>query len=206
MTTMIQRTVSAETGAFELANELWEALHLHDHGTGDHSRRVATLARQLGQWMGLEQSRVRNLELACLLHDVGKLFVSSETLTKPGLLNDGEWEEMKTHPELGSEMLRDYQDLDTTVDFDLIVEIVHSHHERFDGTGYPRRLAAEQLTIESRICTVVDAYDAMTSDRPYGVRLNHEEAVAEIYRCAGTQFDPEVVQAFGTMPTNSILS
>lgn len=197
---MIPQVTNSQVDANELANQLCDALHVHDYTTGTHSRRVATLARQLGEWMGLDSRRVANLELACLLHDIGKLFVSLATINKPGLLNDAEWDEMKTHPELGYELLRDYEGFSSVADFDDIADIVRSHHERFDGTGYPRRVGGEQLLLESRICTVVDAYDAMTSERPYGVRLSHDEAVEELYRCAGSQFDPLVVQTFATMP------
>lgn len=191
--------LSKAANASELADHFCAALHQHDESTGAHSRRVAILARHLGEWMDLNEERMNHLELACLLHDVGKLFISPETLVKPSALDDGEWEQMKTHPERGSDILKSWSSLAH------VSEVVHSHHERFDGSGYPRQLAGHEISMEARICAVVDAYDAMTSDRPYGVRLAHEQALAEIVRCSGSQFDPEVVQAFVTMPEIALI-
>ncbi len=200
MSTMLALpTLSREAATSELADHFYTTLHQHDESTGVHSRRVAILARHLGQWMGLNEEHLRHLELACLLHDVGKLFISPETLVKPSALDDSEWEQMKTHPELGSDILKPWGSLEN------ISEIVYSHHERFDGNGYPRQLAGHEISVEARICAVVDAYDAMTSDRPYGVRLTHEQALAEIVRCSGSQFDPEIVQAFVTMPEIALI-
>ncbi len=192
-------TLSRAADASELADHFYAALHQHDESTGDHSRRVAILARHLGEWIGLDEERMRHLELACLLHDVGKLFISPETLVKPSALDDGEWEQMKTHPERGCDILKSWSSLAH------VSEVVYSHHERFDGNGYPRQLAGHEISVEARICAVVDAYDAMTSDRPYGVRLTHEQALAEIMRCSGSQFDPEVAQAFVTMPEIALI-
>ncbi|HXG36828.1 MAG TPA: HD-GYP domain-containing protein [Dehalococcoidia bacterium] len=199
---MIQTDMTGNYGPDidELGNDLCQALHEHEQSAAEHSRRVARLARLLGEKLGLPEERTWRLELACLLHDIGKLFVSADTLTKPGALNNEEWEEIKNHPEHGYSLLRDKQEL-----FD-IAETVYSHHERYDGAGYPRGLAGNEICLEARICAVVDAYDAMTSERSYKPPLSHEEAIQELIRCSYTQFDPGIVAAFISIPEVTIRS
>ena len=185
---MYQRT--STTDWYAATDQLSAELHHHDEGTGEHCVRVARLARLLGERLDLDSEAIRRLEMASLLHDIGKLHIPAETLLKPGALDEAEWVEMRQHPRHGFEMLQD------TVELEPLAEIVHSHHERYDGSGYPRGLRSEEISLEARICAVVDAYEAMTSRRPYSEPLDHESAKQEVLRCAGTQFDPAVVDAF----------
>jgi len=140
--------------------------------------------------MGLRKEEVRQIEKAAILHDIGKIGVADAVLAKPGPLDDTEWAEMRRHPELGCRML---QGIDFLRD---AAEIVHSHHEHYDGSGYPRGLKGDKIPLGARIFAVVDAYDAMTSYRPYRKARPHRKAVEEIVRNSGIQFDPDVVRAF----------
>ena len=168
------------------------ALDMRDHVTGGHSERVTGLTIGLARHMGLPTDRREQLEWAAFLHDVGKVQVSDGILSKPGPLSGSEWEEMRLHPFFSYSILAQVLPLREAA------EIVYCHHERVDGKGYPRGLSGEEIPVEARIFSVVDAYDAMTSDRPYRLALSHQTAVRELQGHAGTQFDPEVVSAFVT--------
>ncbi len=168
---------------------MFSALDLRDGITGGHSSRVADLAVHLGQRLAMSTDEMQHLKWAALLHDVGKLGVPDEILTKPGPLSDTEWEQMRRHPTYGLSIVGQDGFLRQ------VAEIVYCHHEHFDGKGYPRGLAGEEIPLAARVFAVADAYDAMTSDRPYRAALSHTQAMEEIERCAGTQFDPRVVAA-----------
>ena len=133
---------------------------------------------------------LQDLSHAADLHDIGKVALPASILTKPGPLTDEEWEFVERHPVIGERILAAAPALAGAA------RIVRSTHERYDGTGYPDRLAAEQIPLEARIISVCDAYHAMTSDRPYRSVLGHPRALDELRRCAGGQFDPTVVEAF----------
>jgi diguanylate cyclase (GGDEF)-like protein len=156
--------------------------------TVGHAEGVARVAAAIAAQLGLEPSRVEDLRVAGLLHDVGKIGVSEEILVKEGPLTPSEWEEIRRHPEMGHRMLSGSR-------LDVLRPWVLHHHERLDGTGYPQGLAGEEIPYEARILAVADAYDAMVHDRPYRSAISREEALAELERCAGTQFDPDVVTA-----------
>jgi len=130
------------------------------------------------------------LTQAAILHDIGKIGVADSVLSKPAALNDTEWKEIRRHPELGYELLRGFDFLKEAA------EMVLAHHERYDGAGYPRGLAGEEIPYAARIFQVIDAFDAMTSRRPYRQPLSRDEALEELLRNAGTQFDSQVVDAF----------
>ena len=136
------------------------------------------------------QSELDKLELLASLHDIGKVGVRDEILTKPGPLTEKEWVEMKRHPEIG------YRIAMTSPELAPIAEGILCHHEWWNGGGYPRGISGEDIPLISRIVAVVDAYDAMTSDRPYRKALSHEEAVERIRKNAGTQFDPLIARIF----------
>jgi putative nucleotidyltransferase with HDIG domain len=168
------------------------ALDARDKETAGHSERVAELTMAIAAEMGLEPGTEewRYVSWAALLHDVGKIAIRDDVLCKPGPLTPEEWESMRQHPLAGHGIL-------SSVDFlSPASEIVLSHHERFDGTGYPRGLAGEEIPLGARIFSIADSFDAMTSDRPYRAAMPPEEALAEILRNSGTQFDPACVRAF----------
>ena len=173
-----------------IVSVLCSALDLRDHVTHGHAQRVSELASVVAWQMGLRKQRVRLIEQAAILHDIGKIGVADAVLSKPGALTEEDWEEMRKHPELGYHILKDIEFLKEAS------EIVYAHHERYDGTGYPRGLRGEEIPQGARIFAVVDAYDAMTSHRPYRKAIPHHAAVEEIRRSAGSQFDPQVVQGF----------
>ena len=165
-------------------------LDAREHHTGRHSIRVRELAVMLGREMGLPGADVEAIASGALLHDIGKIAIPDAILFRPGPLSAEEWEVMKRHPEIGFNIISSSPYLTGSA------EIVYAHHERFDGSGYPRGLAAEEICIGARIFGIVDAYDAMRSVRVYREPVCVEDVVAEISRCAGSHFDPEVVEAF----------
>jgi putative nucleotidyltransferase with HDIG domain len=175
-------------------NALAAALDLRDNETHDHSARVAAYAVRLGQEMGLDSAALRELRYGALLHDVGKIAVPDAILRSPQPLSEDDWERMKTHPFNGWEMLRRVPFLTSALD------VVLCHHERWDGTGYPRRLQGEDIPLAARIFAVVDSLDAITSERPYREARSFAEAREMIGNGAGTQFSPAVVDAFLRVP------
>jgi diguanylate cyclase (GGDEF)-like protein len=163
--------------------------HLH---TRHHSENVAAYSVALGQALGLDRDRIVSLRRAALLHDIGKVAVGEGILTKPAPLSDAEYDEIKLHPLVGATML---------LHAGLVEEAgwVRHHHERVDGAGYPDRLAGDQVPLEARIIFVADSFEAMTSDRPYRAGMDVEDAVAELRRCSGTQFEPEIVESLARL-------
>lgn len=166
------------------------ALGLQDTMTLSHSARVSHLVAVVAWQMGLHKDEVRLIEKAALLHDIGKIGIAEDVISKTGSLSERDWSEMRRHPQLGYEILSSISTLEDCA------EIVWAHHERFDGQGYPRGIRGDEIPIGARIFAVVDAYVAMTSGRPYRKTLSHSMAVKEIVRNSLTQFDPEVVEAF----------
>jgi putative nucleotidyltransferase with HDIG domain len=198
VTRALQRERSAlHCHADELRNQydpiiatLSGALGLQDGVTVGHGQRVSALAAAVAEQMGLRHEQIRLVEKAAILHDIGKIGIAEDVLSKTGTLTEQEWAQMRRHAELGYEV---FNKIDSLSD---IADIVHSHHERFDGQGYPRRIKGEEIPLGARIFAVVDAYVAMTSSRPYRKKLSHDMAVQEIVRNSLTQFDPQVVRAF----------
>jgi diguanylate cyclase (GGDEF)-like protein len=168
---------------------LAETLDLRDPGTGRHSRTVGIYAQRTAAALGLPPDRVERIQAAGVVHDLGKLGIADAILYKEGPLDAHEWREMKRHPEVGERIL-DHAGLHD------IARWVRAHHERVDGLGYPDELPAEAIPLEARILAVADAYEAMIADRPYRLGMSAEDARAELLRCAGTQFDSDVVSAF----------
>jgi response regulator RpfG family c-di-GMP phosphodiesterase len=166
------------------------ALDFRDNETQGHSYRVVQYAVVVAERMGVKEPELTEIRRGAILHDVGKIGVPDAVLRKPSKLDEDEWEEMRRHPEIGYQMLKHIPFLASALD------IVLSHQERFDGTGYPRGLEGEQIPVGARIFAVVDTFDAMTSDRPYRSALTIEAARKEIERCTGTQFDPAVAATF----------
>jgi diguanylate cyclase (GGDEF)-like protein len=174
---------------FRAAASLARAVDSRDAYTGSHSDRVASLSAQIAERLGLSNEEVELTRLAGSLHDLGKLAIPEEILRKPATLTDAERLVLERHPQIGYRMLE-------SLGVDPIADWVLHHHERWDGAGYPDGLAGERIPLGARMIFVADAFDAMTSDRLYRQALTVDDAVAEMERCAGTQFDPDVVHAF----------
>jgi diguanylate cyclase (GGDEF)-like protein len=174
---------------YRAAASLAKAVDARDTYTGSHSERVGELAAKVATRLGLPAEQVELTRLAGSLHDLGKLAIPEEILRKPGALTDSERLVLERHPQIGFRML-------DSLGVDPVADLVLHHHERWDGTGYPDGLRGEQIPLSARIIFVTDAYDAMTSDRIYRPKRSAQTALAELERCAGTQFDPGIVAAF----------
>ena len=168
---------------------LAEALDQRDSGTAKHSQTVGRLCEMMSRELGFDEDRVDRLRLAGILHDIGKIGVPDSILCKPGPLTSDEMEQMKRHPELGARML-------SSSELDDVRRWILAHHERPDGTGYPKGLSADDIPVEAAILAVGDAYEAMTSDRVYRMAIGPEKAREELLRWSGKQFSPVVVEAF----------
>lgn len=158
--------------------------------TEEHGERMVALASRIAMELGLSEMELYELELFATLHDLGKVGIDDRILTKPGRLTPEEWKEMEKHPEIG------YRIAVSSPELAPIAELILSHHERWDGTGYPRELKGENIPLLSRILMLADAYDAMTEDRVYRKAMTREDAIAEIRRNSGAQFDPVIVESF----------
>ncbi len=177
--------------AAEILLQLVAALDVHDKITRGHSERVRAYSYSLGKQLSLEAAELDRLNWAALLHDVGKLDVSTEILNKPGKPTDEEWEQLRRHPLYGETLVEPLNEwLGTWTD------AVGYHHENWDGKGYPRGIAGEEIPLAGRIVAIADVYDVITSARSYKEPASPTEARAELARCAGTQFDPRLVRAF----------
>ncbi|MBW3600027.1 MAG: HD-GYP domain-containing protein, partial [Planctomycetes bacterium] len=178
-----------------LASVVWAltaAIDAKDPYTCGHSDRVARVSVRLAQQMGCDNKLVQTMYMASLVHDIGKIGVPDSILRKPGRLTDEEFEHIKKHPELGHNILRDIRQLEN------VLPVVLHHHEQWNGGGYPHGLAGEEIPLMARICAVADAYDAMSSDRPYRKGMP-EEKILQIFReGAGSQWDADVVEALLT--------
>jgi HD-GYP domain-containing protein (c-di-GMP phosphodiesterase class II) len=167
-----------------------QAIEARDPYTRGHSNRVSALAEIVARRLGWQRTKLPELTLGGLLHDVGKLNLDEAVLRKPGPLTESEFAEVKRHPQAGARMIRGFEQLRPALPYILF------HHERWDGRGYPSGRSREQIPVGARIVAVVDAFDAMISLRPYRPPLSVRTALAEVERNAGTQFDPAVVRAF----------
>jgi len=185
-----EQTKKIRSSFLNAVTSLAYALEAKDAYTSGHSQRVAELSAAIAKELNLPQDKINNLKLAGLVHDIGKIGINESVLNKPGRLTDGEFEQVRRHPEIGEHILI------PIVDTAEILESVRNHHERYDGRGYPDALSKEQIPLGARILAVSDAYEAMTSKRPYRGKMSHEDAREEIKRGRGTQFDPEIADAF----------
>jgi diguanylate cyclase (GGDEF)-like protein len=174
---------------YRAAASLAKAVDARDAYTGSHSERVSELAARIARRLGLDDAQVELTRLAASLHDLGKLAIPEEILRKPGALNESERLVLQRHPQIGHRMLE-------SLGVEPLAEWVLHHHERWDGDGYPNRLRGDEIPLGARIIFVADAYDAMTSERVYRKPLSSREALGELDRCAGSQFDPVIVDAF----------
>ncbi len=177
----------------QFAESLGAAIDVKDDLTCTHSQEVAVLSRHIARAMGLAESRCEAIHIAGHLHDLGKIGIPDHILKKDGPLSNEEWQIMRQHPAMGYSILKPVQAL---TEGERIADMVLSHHERFDGGGYPNGLAGEAIPLGARIIAVADAMSAMIGHRRYRQEDPWEEAVAEINRCRGSHFDPAVVAAF----------
>jgi response regulator RpfG family c-di-GMP phosphodiesterase len=173
---------------------LGSALDSRDVGTEAHSRRVHGYALATAGEYGVAQKDLPDLAHGVLLHDIGKIGIPDAILLKPGKLTDAEWSIMRRHPEIGKRLIENVPFLRGAI------PVVYCHHEKYDGSGYPQGLRGEEIPLGARIFAVVDAFDAMTFDRPYSKAISFEGAKTEIKRCVGAHFDPAVVEAFFRVP------
>lgn len=173
-----------------LLDSLTQTLTESDYETEEHVERTREMAIRLGRAMRLSDGDLGKLALLAVLHDIGKIAIPHTILLKPGKLTEEEWEVMKTHTEKG------YRIASASKELQAIAQYILHHHERWDGGGYPGGLAGEEIPLLSRIITAVDSYDVMVHDRPYHKAMSEEEAEKELRRCAGTQFDPKLVEVF----------
>lgn len=197
----LEAYVEAHTSKAESAGplrEVFRSMGFKRYETFQHSQRVAAYCRLFGTRKNLSPEYLVRLELGALLHDIGKIGIPRNILLKPGPLNADEWAVMKTHPTIGHRLLCRFEALRDEA------EIVYSHHERYDGRGYPRGLKGEQIPLGARLFSIVDAFDAITSDRAYRAGSPFGVAFAEIARMSGAQFDPELADLFCTIPVEEL--
>lgn len=194
---IVERTAKLQAALAELElhyentlEALVAALDVREHETGNHSKRVAQYTLRLSEYLGIPKTDRIEIYRGAFLHDIGKIGISDMILLKPGKLSSEEWEEMRRHPLIGQAILKQIGFLGTAL------KTVVSHHERFDGMGYPQGLKGEEIPVGARIFSVADAFDTMTTDRPYRKALAYRTAIDEIVRCSGSQFDPRTVEAF----------
>jgi putative two-component system response regulator len=174
----------------ETVKSLARALDAKDHYTQSHSENVTKYSVAIAKEIGLAQEEVKNIEMAAQLHDLGKIGTSDYILHKKEKLSDEDWKEIKLHSRRSAEILEPLESLDG------LVEMVKQHHEKIDGSGYPDGISGKDIPIGAKILAVADAYDAMTSERPYRKAFPKEKAINELKKCTGTQFDNDIVDTF----------
>lgn len=179
-----------ENATVQIMSSLQAAMEEKDGYTAGHTLRVTELAMLLGQSAGLCGEDLLVLRRASQFHDIGKLVIDLSCIRKPGNLTPEEWALIKKHPEIGASIIEPLTFMEREL------EIIRHHHEKLDGTGYPDGISGDEIDMLTRIITIVDSYDAMTSRRNYRKNLTTPEAIGELRRCAGTQFDPELVEIF----------
>ena len=189
----LERAYAALRDAYlQTTRSLALVVEAKDAGTGAHLERCRHYGMALLAEMGMDDEN-RDAEFGFLLHDAGKVGIPERILNKPGPLSAAEWRVMRTHPVVGYQLVADIPFLRTAA------LVIRSHHEMFDGTGYPEGLRGEEISLSARAFSVIDAFDAMTAERPYRAALSTDQALSELERMSGTQFDPEVVRVFAPL-------
>ncbi|MHB8076348.1 HD domain-containing protein [Desulfosporosinus fructosivorans] len=184
------KTCENESVRSRMINTIINTLHEKSPREEMHSKRVSELCQDIGKEIGLSESEIRTLKVGGLLHDIGKIAIEERILNKREKLTDKEWNEVRRHPEIGYRILSSSHEMQELADY------VLAHHEKWDGTGYPKGLKGEAIPRVARIITLADSYDAMTNERPYRKALSEERVINEIRKNAGLQFDPEIAKLF----------
>ena len=172
---------------------------MKDKYTYGHSERVVIYAKKFATYLQLKEKDKKDLLLGAYLHDIGKLEISKELLTKRDKLSDSEFNILRQHPTLGVDLVSDIKE------FGDVIPIIKHHHEKFDGTGYPFKLKGDEIPYLARVLTIIDSFDAMTSKRPYNSSKSYSEAIEEIERCSGSHFDKDLAYKFIDMLQNDML-
>ena len=188
--TMVDRQSNEDSEVLNTIYALAATVDARDHYTRGHSKKVNEYAVALAEALNLKPSEINQLSSCAFLHDIGKIGISDEILNKPGKLTDEEWKTVKEHPQLGAAIVTHASQLAP-----YLPGILH-HHEKYDGSGYPKGLKGTGIPLEARILAIADAFAAMTSERCHSNALSHEQTLEEIKRGAGTQFDPKLVEVF----------
>jgi putative nucleotidyltransferase with HDIG domain len=189
-TSSVSVEMENKTRALSIVYALAATVDAKDHYTYGHSKKVSDYAVAIAEVMGFPSNRIATIRAAGLLHDVGKVGIPDSILKKKEPLTPSDWDYIKAHPRVGVEILRHVTDLSPCL------PVILHHHERFDGTGYPSGLKGDTIPLEARILAVVDAFEAITSQRSYRTQPTPLEAFTELRRCSGTQFDPQLVNIF----------
>jgi len=187
------KLLESKSARSHILSSLQKSLFERSNETEEHANRLQDIGIKLGKALNLSIKDLDKLKLLTILHDIGKIAVPDSVLNKPGKLNDQEWEEIKKHPAIG------YRIASSSSELSHIAEDILYHHERWDGSGYPEGLIGEAIPLLSRIISIVDAYDVMTHERVYKRAISHDEAIKEVKRCSGSQFDPQIVDKFVEM-------
>ncbi|MBK5241651.1 HD-GYP domain-containing protein [Clostridium sp.] len=185
--------IQSKSQYLQTVDALMLAMEARDKYTEGHSQRVAELSSSIAKELKYNDWKIERLNMAALLHDVGKIGIDDYILNKPGKLTAEEFDAIKTHPLIGYNILKDIKNLQN------ILPIIRNHHERYDGKGYPDGKMVEELSLDVFIVQLADSIDAMTTDRPYRKALNHEMVIEEVEKCSGSQFHPKVVEAYFKM-------
>lgn len=185
-----ERYIGLRKAYSDTVRSLVAVIEAKDAYTRGHSERVARYAVEVSRRLGFSDQRVERMELAALLHDLGKVAVRKDVLAKPGRLNEEELAEIRSHPDIGARIIESVPFLSD------LVPLISAHHERMDGSGYGAQLVGDEIPLEARVLSVADAFDAMTSSRPYRSPMTVDATVCELRRCAGQQFDPLIVETF----------
>ncbi|HZK70140.1 MAG TPA: HD domain-containing phosphohydrolase, partial [Clostridia bacterium] len=184
------KLVEGKSARSTIISSLQKTLFERSSETEAHAKRMLVLASEFGSKINLTQYEMDEMQLLTLLHDVGKIGIADNILNKPDILSHEEWYEMRKHPEIG------YRIAQSTSELSHIADLILTHHERWDGNGYPQGLKGESIPKLSRILSIIDTYDVMTHHRPYNEPVSEKEALDEISRCSGTQFDPKLAEIF----------